>query len=169
MTNHRFSILSLNSDLDRTTFDSGSEPLNKYFHQQVGQDVKRNMAACFIAVDEALNIAGYYTLAAASIPLNDLPSDLLKKLPRYPSVTAIKMRRLAIDVKFQRQRLGAALLADGLERASNTEIAAYALIVDAKDKKAADFYSHYDFITLPDSPFTLFLPLATVHKIKNNT
>lgn len=169
MSKPHFTILSLNSDFDRTTFDSGSEPLNKYFHQQVSQDVKRNVAACFIAVDEALNIAGYYTLAAASIPLNDLPSDLLKKLPRYPSIPAIKMGRLAIDVKFQKQGLGAALLADGLERASNSEIAAYALIVDAKDQKAADFYSHHDFIALPDNPLTLFLPLATVQKIKNNT
>ena len=49
-----------------------------------------------------------------------------------------------------------------LDRAVRSEIAAYALIVDAKDEAAAAFYRHHGFIALPDSPFTLFLPLATV-------
>jgi hypothetical protein len=36
------------------------------------------------------------------------------------------------------------------------------LTVDAKDEAAVAFYRHHGFITLPDSPLTLFLPLATV-------
>ena len=34
-------------------------------------------------------------------------------------------------------------------------------MVDAKDEAAAGFYRHHGFIALPDSPLTLFLPLAT--------
>ena len=41
------------------------------------------------------------------------------------------------------------------------EIAAHALMVDAKDEAAAGFYRHHGFIALPDSPLPLFLPLAT--------
>jgi GNAT superfamily N-acetyltransferase len=78
------------------------------------------------------------------------------------------MGRLAVDQAFKGQGLGGALLADALDRAARAEIAAYALMVDAKDDSAADFYRHHGFIALPDSPRTLFLPLATVQLSQNS-
>ena len=72
------------------------------------------------------------------------------------------MGRLAVDRAFQGQGLGGALLADALDRTARSEIAAFALMVDAKDEAATAFYQHHGFIALPDSPLTLFLPLATV-------
>jgi ribosomal protein S18 acetylase RimI-like enzyme len=54
------------------------------------------------------------------------------------------------------------LLADALHRSARSEIAAYALMVDAKDEAAVAFYRHHGFIALLDSPRTLFLPLPTV-------
>jgi predicted GNAT family N-acyltransferase len=72
------------------------------------------------------------------------------------------MGRLAVDQTLKGQGLGGALLADALDRAARSEIAAYALMVDAKDEAAAAFYRHHGFIALSDLPLTLFLPLATV-------
>ena len=54
------------------------------------------------------------------------------------------------------------------DRAARSEIAAYALMVDAKDETEAAFYQHHGFIALPDSPHTLFLPLATVQPSRNS-
>jgi GNAT superfamily N-acetyltransferase len=71
------------------------------------------------------------------------------------------MGRLAVDQGYKGQGLGSALLADALGRAARSEVAAYALMVDAKDEVAASFYRHHGFVALPDSPRTLFLPLAT--------
>jgi ribosomal protein S18 acetylase RimI-like enzyme len=147
---------------DRSTFHCGSEPLDRYFHQQVSQDSRRRVTACFVALTGDQRIAGYYTLASASVFLADLPATMGKKLPRYPSVPAVRMGRLAVDQDFKGQGLGGALLADALDRAARSEIAAYALVVDAKDDAAAAFYRHHGFIALPDSPLSLFLPLATV-------
>ena len=79
----------------------------------------------------------------------------------YPTVPAVRMGRLAVDQAFQGQGLGGALLADALTRAARSEIAAFALVVDAKDEAATAFYRHHGFISLPYSPQTLFLPLAT--------
>jgi len=101
-------------------------------------------------------------LASASLLLADLPVGTGKKLPRYPTVPAVRMGRLAVDKEFKGQGLGGALLADALDRAARSEIAAFALMVDAKNEVAADFYQHHGFIALPDSRRTLFLPLATV-------
>lgn len=166
MSKASFRVTSLEATLNRATFSSGSDPLDRYFQQQVTQDVRRRVTACFVALSGEQVIAGYYTLAATSVPLNELPSSVGKKLPRYPLVPAVRMGRLAVDQNFKGQGLGGALLADALSRAFDSDIAAYALMVDAKDEKAADFYRHHGFIQLPNSPLTLFLPLATASKIR---
>ncbi len=157
-----FRLAPLDAAHDRAAFHSDSEPLNRYLREQVTQDIRRRVAACFVALTNGQRIAGYYTLASASLLLSDLPTSAGKKLPRYPTVPAVRMGRLAVDQAFKGQGLGGALLADALDRAARSEIAAFALMVDAKDKTAAAFYRHHGFIGLPDSPLTLFLPLATV-------
>ena len=107
-------------------------------------------------------MARYYTLASASLALATLPPETARKLPRYPTIPAVRLGRLAVNKVFHGQGLGGALLADALARAVRSEIAAFAMTVDAKDKAASTFYLHHGFIPLPDSPMTLFLPLATV-------
>lgn len=162
MSSAPFRLAPLDTAHDRAAFNCGSEPLNRYLREQATQDVRRRVSACFVALAEGQRIAGYYTLASASLLLADLPASIGKKLPRYPTVPAVRMGRLAIDQVFKGQGLGGALLADALGRAARSEIAAYALMVDAKNEAAAGFYRHHGFIALPDSPLTLFLPLATV-------
>ena len=156
-----FRVSRLAPQTNRDHFHSGSTALDRYFHSQVTQDIKRNITACFIASADD-QVAAFYTLSSASILLNDLPPDMTRKLPRYPSVPAVRMGRLAVEQSFQGQGLGGAMLADALQRSAAAEIAAYALLVDAKDDKAADFYAHHGFIALPQQTLTLFLPLAAV-------
>jgi len=165
MISGRFRIVCLSPKADRTLFSCGSDALDGYFRQQVSQDVRRRMAACFVALDPAQKIAGFYTLSSASVMINELPEDIGKKLPRYPTVPAIRMGRLAVDRRFQGRGLGGALLADALCRSLRSEIAAYALIVDAKNESAASFYRYHGFIALPDRAGTFFLPLATASRL----
>lgn len=156
-----FRVELLGPQHERATFCSGSDPLDRYFQQQVSQDVRRRVTSCFVALTDTRQIAGYYTLAATSVLLGELPPAMAKKLPRYPSVPAVRMGRLAVDQHFRGKGLGGALLADALARACQAEIAAFALVVDAKDRNAADFYRPHGFIALMATPLTLFLPLAT--------
>ena len=165
MSRAPFLLAPLDAAHDRAEFDCDSEPLNRYLREQASQDIRRRVAACFVALidgPEGQRIAGYYTLASASLVLADLPASTSKKLPRYPTVPAVRMGRLAVGLEFKGQGLGGALLADALHRAASAEIAAFAMVVDAKDDAAAAFYKHHGFMALPDSPLTLFLPLATV-------
>ena len=148
----------------KKAFNSDSEQLNRYLREQVTHDVRRCVAACFVALADGPRIAGYYTLASASLLLADLAASTCKKLPRYPTVPAIRMGRLAVDQAFKGQGLGGALLADALDRAARSGIAACALMVDAKNEAAAAFYRHHGFIALPDSSLSLFLPLATIQR-----
>ena len=157
-----FFVVPLEPDADRSAFESGVEPLDRYFKTQVSQDIKRRVAACFTALDANGQVAGFYTLSSASILLTGLPKSLAKKLPRYPNVPAVRMGRLAVDRRYKGKGLGAALLADALRRAVTAEIAAYAFVVDAKDESAADFYAHHGFRATAENPLFLYLPLATV-------
>ena len=160
-----FRVTLLDATHDRAAFSSGSEPLDGYFRRQVTQDIRRRVTACFVALTREQRVAGYYTLASASMLLGDLPASMANKLPRYPSVPAVRLGRLAVDAVFKGQGLGGALLADAVNRTARSEIAAYALVVDAKDEAAAGFYRHHGFIALPEVPLTLFLPLAVASKI----
>ncbi|MBU6514043.1 MAG: GNAT family N-acetyltransferase [Betaproteobacteria bacterium] len=162
-----FRLAPLEPAHDRAAFRSDSEPLNRYLREQVTQDIRRRVAACFVALEDGRRIAGYYTLASASLLLADLPASTGKKLPRYPTVPAVRIGRLAVDQAFKGRGLGGALLADALDRAVRSEIAAFAMVVDAKDATAAAFYRHHGFIALPDSPLSLFLPLATALRPSN--
>ena len=161
MSGAPFHVVPFDATLNRADFHSGSERLDLYLREQVSQDVRRRVAACFVALTDAQSIAGYYTLASASLRLADLPTSMSRKLPRYPTVPAVRVGRLAIAKVYQGQGLGSALLADALARTDRSEIAAYAAMVEAKDEVAAAFYRHHGFIPLPDLPLTLFLPLAT--------
>jgi ribosomal protein S18 acetylase RimI-like enzyme len=147
----------------RSTFACGIEPLDRYFQQQVTQDIRRRVTACYVAVEEATHeIAGFYTLAAASIPLAEMPADLAKKLPRYPSVPTARLGRLAVNQRHQGQKLGSALLWDAIQRSARSEIAVFALVVDAKDHQAKAFYLHHGFISFKSQPKHLILPLANL-------
>lgn len=168
----RFRIERLDKAINRAGFKSDSPALNRYFQEQVTQDIKRNVATCFVAIELSggesdETIAGYYTLASASVLLADLPPSVGKKLPRYPTVPAVRMDRLAVDQKYKGQGLGSGLLADALARFAQAEIAAFALLVDAKDASAMRFYLHHGFISLPSNSLSLFLPLATAVAISS--
>lgn len=64
--------------------------------------------------------------------------------------------------KFRGQGLGAALIVDAALRAMRAEPAIFALIVDAKDEVALDFYEHLGFHRFASRATTLYLPLAEV-------
>lgn len=163
MTRPPFLVAALETWIhDRSRFDCGVLALNRYLREQVSQDIRRRVAACFVALDDSQRIAAYYTLASASVPLTGLPDDLRRKLPRYGAIPAIRMGRLAVDREFKGRGLGSALLVNALRRAVAAEIPGAVMVVEAKDPQAAAFYRHHGFIDLQDAPLTLFLPLSSL-------
>jgi len=157
-------IAPLDDSLLRGGFSCGEALLDRYFRELVSQDVKRRVASCFVAIREE-TVAGFYTLACASIPVLELPEGIAKRLPRYPVLPAIRIGRLAVGTAFQGQGIGSVLLVDAMRRALRTEVAGFSLVVDAKNERAATFYEHHGFVRLTSRPGALFLPLATAEKI----
>lgn len=157
----QFRVEVLAAGHDRSGFACGVEALDGYFQRQASQDMRRRVSASYVALEEAASkIAGYYTLAAGGVLLSDLAETLSKRLPRYPSVPVAWVGRLAIDKGFQGQKLGAALLADAATRAARSELAVYALVVDAKDAAAEAFYRHHGFVAFGSKPRQFMMPLS---------
>ena len=157
-----FRLEALSAAHDRSQFQSGAASLDKYFREQASQDIKRRIATCFVAISlETHTVAGYYTLSATGVSLNDLSPEIAKKLPRYPVVPAVLLGRLAVDRGYQGKGLGAVLLGDALMRTARAELGVFAMVVDAKDEAAQRFYERHGFTLLPGDTRRLCLPLAT--------
>ena len=153
----------LSAQHDRSSFTCGISALDDYFQNQAGQDARRAVTRVYVAVDEMTGaIVGFYTLSATSIAWLDIPEHLARKLPRYP-IPAALIGRLAVDRRFHKRKFGKYLLFNALDRivALARQIALFAVVVDAKDKTAAEFYIRYGFQPLSDRGLRLLLPLAT--------
>lgn len=152
---------------DRTAFASGAEPLDRYFKAQAGQDVRRRVASCFVLVeDDTPSVLGFYTLSATSIAVVDLPEAVTRRLPRYPLVPATLLGRLAVDATRRGQGLGTHLLMDALARILRSEIASFAMVVEAKDRAAEQFYARFGMRRLPSAGRRLFIPVAELAKLR---
>jgi len=57
------------------------------------------------------------------------------------------------------------LLADALYQAVRSEIASFAVIMDAKDESARRFYARESFLSFRDQPLKLFLPMSSVEAL----
>lgn len=161
-------IETLNKAHDRESFSCGNEALDRYLKMQARQDMQRNLAQVFVLLDEDQKIIkGYYSLSSGSLTLSELPNELQRKLPRYPKIPITLLGRLAVDSRFQGQKIGALLLIDALAKASrqSQEIASMAVVVDAIDESAVAFYQKFHFLSLPETPRTLFLEMAAIKKL----
>ena len=106
---------------------------------------------------------GYYSLSAGSLAANDLPERSRSRLPRYP-VPVVLLGRLAVAKSHQNKGLGSLLLTDSLQRVlqASQVMAVYAVVVDALNDQAAEFYRQFGFISLPSQPLKLFLPMDSI-------
>ena len=148
---------------DRAGFHCGVPALDEYLHKYAAQQNAKGISTVFVLVDDAApsKLLGFYTLSAAQVGVQQLSDAERKKLPRYP-VPCFRMGRIARTLESRGAGLGEVLLGCAVDRClhARTLVGAYALLVDAKDEKSKSFYEGYGFISLADTPMTLYLPLG---------
>ena len=147
---------------DRQGFECGVPALNEYIHRFAEQHRRRGISSIYVLADSSRPelILGYYTLSAAEVDGQQLAETERKKLPRYP-VPCFRMGRLACRSDQQGRGLGKLLVGCAVDRClkARQQVAAYALIVDAKDDSAAAFYLHFGFKPFQDVTRALYLYL----------
>lgn len=149
---------------DRLAFDCGVAALNEYLQRFAEQHRKRGISAAYVLVDSSApaKILGYYTLSAAEVGVERLAEVDRKRLPRFP-VPCFRMGRLACRADQHGRGIGKLLVGCAVDRClkARRQVAAYALIVDAKDSGVRGFYEHFGFKALRDAALTLYLPLGS--------
>ena len=109
-------------------------------------------------------MAGFFTLAAASLDRARLSSGELARLPRFP-IPGVLLARLAVDTRAQGQGLGTWLFEEALQRtlmlAADGPIGFRVLIADAKSQRAARFYERRGMVSVTEGgwPWRMVLDL----------
>jgi GNAT superfamily N-acetyltransferase len=158
----------LGPEHDRASFTCESEALERYLKQQANQDIRKDLSITYVLVPsgDRRRIAGYYTLCSDTILIDDLPAELVLKLrlPRYRTIPATLIGRLARDLAFKGKGLGELLLSNALRLAWQVSqtVGSWAVTVDAKDDKARKFYEDFGFTPFADTPRRLYMPMKTV-------
>ena len=163
-----FAIAPLDTKVHRRDkFINQHDSLQNYIRTIARQDSSRDLARCFVLIDEGNSILGYYTLNNLSVPCAHWDAAFRKKHKlTYPAIPCTLIGRLAIDTSLQGKGYGEILLVDSLKRAYEVSrtIASFAVVVDAIDQAAKNFYKRYGFLELMDSD-RLYIPMKTIHEL----
>ena len=122
------------------------------------------MGRTYVATEEgAARVLGYYTISASAVDFDTVPENV----PHHPIPVAL-IGRLAVDISARGLGLGETLLIYALGSAQRvSEIAGvYAVVVDAFDRQAKNFYLKYGFKELADDQLHLYLPMRTIKNLK---
>jgi predicted GNAT family N-acyltransferase len=161
-------IHPISRHFDTAHFNCGVPVLNEFLQKYARQNHDRNISKSFVAIekDAGDKVLGYYTTIASEIKVQDLPPKQSKHLPDYP-VPVARVGRLAVNNTHKGKKIGEGLLLNALNRVnrSSDDLGIYAVVVDAKDDAAVNFYHRYGFNPLSENPRTLFLPIKTVKQL----
>jgi len=148
---------------DRTGFDCGIEPLNRYLKALAGQHRVKGIATIFVLIDSERpsRLLGYYSLSAASLAFERLTEADRKGLPAHP-VPAVRIGRLATSESGRGQRLGELLLQNAIKRILQARnlLGVQAVVVEAKSAAAQGFHRKYGFRLCDPESRQLYLPLG---------
>ena len=154
----------------RADFYCGQTSLDNYIRKQASQDVKRKVSTVFVLIDDIdskFNILGYYTLSSYTVEIENLEQSFAKKLPRYPQLPATLLGRLAIDNQQKSKGFGAIMLFDALKKAIavSKQVASLAVVAEALDENAVNFYIKYGFQKFNKDSMKLYLPMKAIEDI----
>jgi GNAT superfamily N-acetyltransferase len=146
---------------DRKGFDCGQPDLNSFLSQHARKAHENGVSKTYVALDaeNGSTIHGFYTLSPAQVDFHRVPIAARPAGGRYP-VGGFRLGRLAVSKALHGQGLGGQLLIAAAKRCirASAEMGGTALMIDAKDERAAAWYQLYGAVPLHDAPLSLLLP-----------
>lgn len=150
----------------RTHFDCGNHALNVFLRDHAGQQQRRGVGKTYVTLRDGLpDILGFVTISVGQVASEELPSA---HLPRYP-VPILRVGRLAVDSRYQKQGIGQNLLSFALNLAIefSARVGLYAVVVDAKCETAAHFYQRLGFTPTLDNPLCLYISISQLIRARS--
>lgn len=152
----------LNDGHDLSQFTCGKPSLDNWLKQRALSNHKKGFTAVMV-VHEAGRVVGYYGLAPTAIIAAAMPRSIRTGQPPDP-IPCLLLGQLATDSNWVGQGVGTSLLKHALERCVEAAalIGGRALLVNAVDDDAAEFWTRRGFIPSRDDPMILFRSIADV-------
>jgi GNAT superfamily N-acetyltransferase len=147
---------------DVSEFSCGKPSLHRWLKTRALSNQEKGFTAV-IVVHEASRVVGYYGLAPTAILPATLPRSIRTGQPPNP-VPCLLLGQLATDENWIGKGIGTGLLKHALQRcaAAADLIGGRALIVNAVDAEAADFWTRRGFVPSKDDPLVLFRSIADI-------
>ena len=147
---------------DASNFSGGKPSLDHWLKTRALANQQRGFTVVMV-VHEDGRIAGYYGLAPTAAVPGAMPRSIRTGQPPDP-VPCLLLGQLAVDRSFAGQGIGSGLLKHALVRcvAGADLIGGRALMVNAVDAEAADFWRRRGFAPSKDDPLVLFRSIADI-------
>lgn len=147
----------LTQDHHVNSFSCGETVLDDWLKRRALANNISGASRTFVVADDDYQVMGYYALAAGAVTHQESTRSIRQNMP--DPVPVMVLARLAVDVRAQGMKLGAALLRDAVERCVliSQNAGVRALLVHALHDQARQFYEYYGFKAAPSHPMTLML------------
>lgn len=147
---------------DVSLFSCGKPSLDRWLKTRALSNQEKGFTAVLI-VHEANRVIGYYGLAPTAVLPSVLSRSIRTGQPPNP-VPCLLLGQLATDQNWIGKGVGTGLLKHALQRcvAAAELVGGRALIVNAVDIEATDFWARRGFIPSKDDPRILFRSIADI-------
>ena len=153
-------IVSFSKRFSRNEFCSGVDEMDEWLKTQASQHERTGNARTFLAIVDGDRVAGYYTLTAYRLELDEAELAFGAGRRRY-AVPAVLLARLAVDAGWQGRGLGSVLLSHAFRQVADVShrVGIEIMVVQAIDDTAATFYEYAGFSTFQDVPRSLYISI----------
>lgn len=126
-------------------FDCGRGSLNDWLVRHARQAQGSGSARTFVVCD-AHRVVGYFSLTVGQIDTLEAPERVRRGMGQYP-IPVIILARLAVDIAYQGQGIGAGMLQDAIRRTLTLaeQAGIRALLTHPIDATAEAFYRRFGF------------------------
>ena len=147
---------------DLSQFSCGKPVLDHWLKTRALSNQQKGFTAVLV-VHEAGRVVGYYGLAPTAVVPAVLPRSIRTGQPPDP-VPCLLLGQLATDTGWAGQGIGTGLVKHALQRCvqAATLIGGRALMVNAVDAEAAEFWRRRGFLPSKDDPLVLLRSIADI-------
>lgn len=147
---------------DASQFTCGKPILDNWLKTRALSNQEKGFTAAMV-VHEDNRVVGYYGLAPTAVVPSVLPRSIRTGQPPDP-VPCLLLGQLATDLTCKGKGIGTGLLKHALERCVTAArlIGGRALILNAVDREAADFWRRRGFQPSKDDPLVFFRSMADI-------
>lgn len=152
----------INDRHDLSAFTCGKPSLDNWLKQRALSNQQKGFTAVMV-VHDAGRVIGYYGLAPTAVMPTVMPRSIRTGQPPDP-IPCLLLGQLATDTHWAGKGVGTGLLKHALERSVEAAalVGGRALVVNAVDEEAADFWRRRGFMPSRDDPIVLFRSIGDI-------